>query len=149
MWGSDIFLPCLIDCHLGFLSLAAEPNLNKTSGFYCTKKKNLRYSMRAAMPCVTQSWLTFSVSSCIPLSSVHFNPTLLFSHALFLLGGMLFTWITPAHHWGLSLCAPYSERHSLTKLLLCSSFLAPGFPMWKYIFYCMVNCLMSVLTTRY
>ena len=112
---------CLIDCYLEFLSLAAGPDLTKWVVFYCTEKKNPRYSTRAAMSCMTLSYLLFQYCLIFISWSLRFNSTLL-SHMLFLLCGVLFTWITLAHHWGLSLCAPYSERHSLTKFLLCFSF---------------------------
>ena len=102
-------------------SRAAGPNLTKWVLFYCTEKKNPRYSTRAAMSCMTLSYLLFQYCLISISWSLQFNSALL-SHMLFLLCGVLFTWITLAHHRGLSLCTPYSERHSLTKFLLCFSF---------------------------
>ena len=63
----------------------------------------------------------------------------------FLLCGVRFTWTSLAHRRGLSLCVPYSDRHSWPSLFyafpfpLFFAFLAPSFTMWKYTFYCMVG----------
>ena len=96
MWGRDIFLPCSMNCHLQL-----DLTLTILVVFYCTEKKKKSQILSEGCHALHdpvlarllfQYCLHYPSLSC----SQHFNSTLLLSHMLFLLCGMLFTWITPA-----------------------------------------------------